>query len=712
MTTATTDQTVSTREPRTEGVVHLSPPDSDGIAVLRLGAPSEKVVTFTERRLHSLRDALQGLREHGGLRGLVVTGPAPDMFAAGADISLIEAISDRAEGEAAARLGQSIFAMFELLRVPVVAAIEGPCLGGGLELALSCDVRVASDTPTTSIGLPEVKLGIAPGFGGTQRLPRLVGLPKALDLILQGKMLRPAAARRAGVVDRVVPPQRLLRAAREEVVHLAQHGAKRPRRRLRGAAYWLSRCAPLRGMVQRRVQKTLARGPARFYPAPPRALELCIRAFTESGDAGFQAEARALGELIATPTCKALVRLFFLTERAKRLGKADGSRAVHSAFVLGAGAMGAGIAGLLAGKGIRARLCDLSSAALAAAKGRLQKSLDKRVRRRSLGRHEARAAQDGLAVASEWGRLERTELFLEAVVEDLEVKRKLFTQAIGRGLPEDAVLASNTSSLPIDAMAEGLPNPARVIGMHFFNPPEKMPLVEVIVGPRTSAETVATTCRLAVKLGKFPVVVKDSPGFLVNRCLAPYLNEAARILLEGCDPSELDRAMLEFGLPMGPARLMDEVGFDVALKVSEVMSAAFPERMQPCPLFAAMVEAGHLGAKSGGGILAAGGRAVLRRLRQGTPHQPDREELIARLIYPMVDEAYRCLEDGLVESEDDLDLGLVMGMGFPPFTGGISRYARSVGLGAIVERLRDLAVRHGRRFAPGAGLTGRVEKAP
>jgi 3-hydroxyacyl-CoA dehydrogenase/enoyl-CoA hydratase/3-hydroxybutyryl-CoA epimerase len=688
----------------------------DGIAELRLGDAGEHVVTLTRERLEALERALQELAADARLRGLLVTGPGPGMFCAGADIRLIQDVTDVAAGEAAATRGRSIFELLQRLRVPVVAAIEGPCLGGGLELALFCDLRVASDHRSTQIGLPEVKLGIVPGFGGTQNLSRLCGLPVALDLILNGKLLRGKQARKLGVVDRLVPAAKLQSAARAELARLVAAGAKAPGRRLRGLARWLS-CTPLRALVVRKAERALRQGQARFYPAPRAALRCCVQAFTLPPAQGFAAEAKALGEAIVTPVSKGLVHLFFLTERSKRLGKLDGARDLGRALVVGGGVMGAGIAGLFAEQGLRVRLCDLDLSALARAKARLQKELGKRLQRRRLERHEAQAIQDRLAVSTEWGSLQQTDIWLEAVVEDLGVKQRLMREAIDRGLPPTAVVATNTSSLPVTAMAQDLPHPERVVGLHFFNPPEKMPLVEVIRGRHTSDATVATTCRLAVRLGKFPVVTSDSPGFLVNRCLAPYLNEAARLLLEGTAPEAIDLAMLEFGMPMGPCRLLDEVGFDVAAKVSDVMQAAFPERMVPCELFAAMAAAKALGQKSGGGLYGADGKghgpgrpvlAALRRQRGVPPRTASRVEIVQRLVYPLVDEAYRCLDDGVVAAEADLDLGLVMGIGFPPFTGGITRYARGVGLATVVAALDELSRTQGPRFQPSDGLRRRA----
>lgn len=679
--------------------------DADGVATVRLGAASEDIVTLTQARIAALEAVLDRLETEVTLRGVVVTGARPAMFAAGADIHAIAAITDPAVGEAAAKRGRTAFDRFASLRVPVVAAIEGPCLGGGLELALACDMRVASDSASTKLGLPEVKLGIVPGFGGTQRLPRLIGLPKALELILRGKVLGAEQALRAGVVDRVAPSQRLLAVAQRELTELITAGRKRPLRKpWPTMTKLLSRTAPGRALVRRKTEKSLDETGGRFYPAPRRALALCFEAFTSEPAVGYAHEARALGELIVSPVSKALVRVFFASEANKRLGKSDDALDVGQAFVLGAGVMGAGIASVLAQAGVRVRLADVNGEALAAAKARLHKDLARRVERRATKPQQAQATQDRLVLGlREWGRLSRCDLFLEAVVEDLGVKHEVFAEAIARGLPEHAVVATNTSSLSIDAMAELLPHPDRLVGIHFFNPPEKMPLVEVVRGKQTSAAAVATACRLATRLQKYPIVVDDSPGFLVNRCLAPYLAQASQLLLEGVSPEAIDRVMLDFGMPMGPCRLLDEIGYDVASKVSQTLGKAFAERMRPGPLFAAMVEAKVLGKKSGGGLFGPDGRgpgpgrAVLHTLCAGRRASVAVAEIRARLLYPMVDEAYRCLTEQIVASEDDLDLGLVFGIGFPPFLGGITGCATREGFAHIVSTLDELA----RRVDPG-----------
>ena len=713
--------------PSEPGVVQLAW-HPDGVAVIRLGAPMEAMITLSVDRMESLRRAVLEIQKRGSaVRGVVVTGPDRNddtsrggaMFAAGADIHAFAELKTADAGRKAAQTGQEIFAEFGRLEVPVVAAISGPCLGGGFELALACDVRVAASDRATVVGLPETKLGIVPGFGGTQRLSRLVGLPAALGVILPGQTLKSEPARRKGLVDRVVSEERLVEAAWEEIEKLCSVGRKAPNRRLRGSAFWLSR-TPLRHMVKRKAEASLSTGIARFFPAPKLALELCLDAFRTPKQIGFANEAKALGDMIVTPTCHALVHLFFLTERAKKLGASDAAQDVERAVVVGGGAMGAGIAGLMAQRGLHVRLTDLDLGVLAKAKARVQKGLNKRLSRRRMKPHEAQAVQDRLAVSTDAGNLANTDLWLEAVVEDLALKQKLMSNAVASGLKSDAVIATNTSSLPIDAMADAVDAPERVVGVHFFNPPEKMPLVEVIRGSRTNDAAVATACKLALKLGKFPVVVQDRAGFLVNRCLSPYLNEATRLLLEGNEPEAIDRVMLDFGMPMGPCRLLDEVGFDVATKVSEVMHAAFPERMDPSPLFPAMVKAGLLGTKTGGGLFDAdgnnpsrAGRTVLDELRQkraGGIRHATRTEILHRLIYPMIAEAYRCLDEGLVESTDDLDLGLVFGIGFPPFTGGVTRFAESEGLKNVVAVLDGLTRDLGTRFRPADALRRRASK--
>ncbi|MBL8725296.1 MAG: enoyl-CoA hydratase/isomerase family protein [Planctomycetes bacterium] len=711
MTTIHTNPTVAepkssdpTPQPPTGGVqLHVGP---DGIAVLALGEP-DSVVTLTPERLDSLERALAALAADARVRGVLVTGPGPGMFCVGADLGLFATIPDAATGAAAAARGRDVFLRCRALRVPVVAAIDGPCLGGGFELALCCDRRLASDHPRTRIGLPETKLGIVPGFGGTQHLVRRIGLPRALALILGGKTLPAKPAQKQGLVDRVVPAEKLLASARAELDRLVAKRRKPRAQRPTGFDFLLTH-TPLRALAVRQARRSLGKAEARHYPALAQALDCCVAAVTRPARVGYALEAQALGQTIVSPVSRALVHLFRLGEQQKKLGRNEAASDLQRALVVGGGVMGAGIASVLARGGLTTRLCDLDLPTLARAKARLQGELDQQVARRHLTQAAAQAVQDRLAVATEWGSLRHTDVWLEAVVEDLATKQRLVASAVARGLPDTALIATNTSSLSVAAIAGSVPHPERVVGLHFFNPPEKMPLVEVVRGPASSDAAVASACRLVLRLGKTPLVVADAPGFLVNRCLAPYLDEAARLCLEGTEPEAIDAALRNFGMPMGPCRLLDEIGWDTAAKVCDVLHAAFPERLVPSELFAAMARARHLGRKSGGGLYGADGkrpgpgRAVLTALRAGRPapgRQAPAEEIVARTVLPLVAEAFRCLQDGVVQSEAELDLGLVLGIGFPPFHGGVATYAARQGLANVVQQLDELARRHGPRFA-------------
>ncbi|MEZ5990132.1 MAG: 3-hydroxyacyl-CoA dehydrogenase NAD-binding domain-containing protein, partial [Planctomycetota bacterium] len=551
-------------------------------------AEGEAYFVLDEDGLGALDDALRRVGRETAVGGLVVHGDARG-FVAGADVGLIRAVTDPALAAEFARRGQRCFQGYADLPFPTVAAIHGPCLGGGLELALALDHRVASRDPSTKLGLPEVQLGILPGFGGTQRLPLLLGLPAALDLMLTGKTLDGERARRRGLVDACVPSSRLLeRAAGIALSPPAQ------RRKLGLRDSLLSFHRPGRALVRRKVQKQLGQGPARFFLAPRRLLDVAILGLERLPEGAYEAEALALGELAVGDECKSLVGLFFERERARKLDReldpAGEAAPVERALVVGGGVMGAGIAALMASRGVRVRLVDVAAAALAAAVGRLRKALDKRLRRRRLQPHEHQAALDRLEVSTLRVGHRRADLVLEAVAEDLGLKRRLFAEAAERGAG-DQLLATNTSSLPLAAMAEGLPRPERLIGLHFFNPPEQMPLVELIAHAGSSAAALARGARLAAGLGKSPVLVADRPGFLVNRCLAPYLAQAVALVEEGVAAQEVDAVAEAHGMPMGPLRLLDEIGWDVAAKVCAVLGEAFPVHMQASKLFGAMVEA-------------------------------------------------------------------------------------------------------------------------
>lgn len=684
----------------------------DGLLYLELvPAKGEPLFIIDEEGLHALEQAAAWLQGQEA-RGLVVHGNERG-FIAGADVGLIYEIEDAAEAEAFARRGQACFHAFADLPYPTLAAIHGPCLGGGMELALALDHRIASRSASTKMGLPEVKLGILPGFGGTQRLPLLLGLPAALDMMLKGSSLDGKRALRKGLVEAHVPGHRLL----ERAAEILREQGKRTRK-LCWRDHMLTFTRLGRRLVRKQVEKTLAVGPARFLPAPARLLQVTLLGLCDVTKGAYGAEAKALGELATGPECKSLVRLFFGTEQARKLDRKLVSdlddpqfEKIRTALVVGGGVMGAGIASLMAEKGLGTRLVDLSEDQLGQAKARHVRNIDRKLRRRRIKPHVAQAAKDRLAVSTRLCGFAGADVFLEAVAENLDLKKRLFGEAGSKG-SEDLLLATNTSSLPLAEMTAGLPHPDQLVGLHFFNPPEKMPLVEIIAHEKSSPKALARACELASRLGKYPVLVQDGPGFLVNRCLAPYLGQAVQLSEEGVAPELIDRVAEEQGMPMGPMRLLDEIGWDVAAKVCEVLAHAWPDRMSASPLFGHMVEAGRLGCKSGKGVYTYDGKSKGRTgsasafrhlihekgLERSSAHAPSKLEIRERLFYPILTEALRCLDEGVVGSEAELDFAMVMGIGYPPHLGGPIRAARLTGLSQVRERLSELADSHGPVF--------------
>ncbi|HWP33983.1 MAG TPA: 3-hydroxyacyl-CoA dehydrogenase NAD-binding domain-containing protein, partial [Thermodesulfobacteriota bacterium] len=574
----------------------------DDVALVTFDRPGSTVNVLSTpvmARLNEICAELERAAAAGEIHGVVVASAKPDVFIAGADVREIAAIADAADGEAKAARGQAILERLARLPLTTVAAIHGACLGGGLELALACRMRVATDDPKTRLGLPEVTLGIIPGFGGTQRLPRLIGLEAALDLILTGRQVDGRTARRLGLVDDLVARPILLAVAKAYA-----RGQARPRprpqplaRRLRRLL--LERTRPGRALLFRQAERTVRARTRGRYAAPLKALE-AVRGGLELPLAQALAlEARLIGPLLASDACKALVGLFLVQEQAKRQAVGP-ARSVAKIGVVGAGLMGAGIAQAAAAAGLDVRLRDVSVEALAEGMKRVAAVVREGVRRGRLAPAEAAAQLARISATTDWRGFRRADLVIEAVVEDAEVKREVFRQAAA--VAPAALLASNTSSLSIDTLAEGLPDPARLVGMHFFNPVHRMPLVEVVRGRRTGEEALATAVALAKQLGKTPVVVGDGPGFLVNRVLAPYLAEAVRCVLEGVAIERVDGAMEDFGMPAGPLAVLDEVGLDTAARVAAVLEAGLGPRFAFGPPLERLLEAGRRGRKGGLGF--------------------------------------------------------------------------------------------------------------
>lgn len=675
--------------------------DPDGLFWIRFDDPDRPVNVLSDAAMQALEEVLRAAAEPG-LRGVVLASGKPGVFLAGADIKLFETVRTAAEGAELARRGRNIFQKLADLPVPTVALVSGACLGGGLELALSCDWRVAADDSKTRLGLPEVQLGIIPGLGGTQRLPRLVGIPAALDLILTGRTLAGRKAEKLGLVDEACPPEILERRAAAWVAR-----GKRPAGRSRAGllSRWPLAKIPLSIARRKTIEKTGGR-----YPAPEAAIDAVGTGLSRGIAAGFAREAELFGQLAVTDVSRNLVRLFFLKERFSK--PPDGARSGKSfrkAGVVGAGIMGGGIAHLAAGKGMRVRLKDIAPEPLAKALS-VVRDLD---RKRAKGSPEERlrardTAARVLPTLDDTG-FGDTDVVIEAVVESLPLKQKVFSD-LERVVAPGTILATNTSSLPITRIAEKLARPERAVGIHFFNPVHKMPLVEVIPGEKTSAQVVKDAVSLVLALGKVPVVVADRPGFLVNRILLPYVGEAVRCWTDGAETEQVDSWLRRFGMPMGPLELADAVGIDVGIKVAHVLEEAFGDRMAVPPLLLEMEKRKWLGTKTGFGFYAYRGtrkgdaNGALPALRTGTLRIPTEEEVVDRCILTMVNEAARCLSEKVVESPEALDLAMVFGTGFAPFTGGLWSYAQARGLSACRARLADLAARLGPRFTPASSL--------
>lgn len=693
----------------------------EGLAVVVFDAPHRSFPVLDAPVLRDLDAVLTRLEGDASLKGVVFTGRRPDQFLAGADVEAIAKITDPAVVKQAVLAVHGLFERIERLAPRTVAAVGGPVPGGAFELSLCCDVILATDDPKTRIGLPETMLGIIPGWGGSHRLPWRVGVPTALDAILTGRLFPAKKAWKLGMVDRLTKSEYLGRIAADLAM-----GRKSVKRKPRGAKGWLVDRNPLARMVIRgQALKGIDAKARGNYPAPYAALDLVLDAPGRSVAEAARAEADAVATLATGPVCKSLVGIFFASEAAKKLARfEDGSSPapVRRAAVVGGGVMGGGIASLMADKRVSVRLADLSRAALDSATFHHRQDIEKRRKRRRLTVGEANAAIDRLEVSVGITGIQDADIAIEAVAEVMKVKRAVFGE-LAEAMADDALLATNTSSLSVTEMQEGLPHPERVVGMHFFNPVKKMPLVEIVRGAHTSDAAITRTAALAVALGKTPVVTKDVPGFLVNRLLGPYLDEAVRLFVEGVSPVRLDRLMVDFGMPMGPFTLLDEVGLDIAAHAAASLHAGYGDRMTPCDALGSM-PAGRLGKKSGQGFYDHTTKRKrgtpppvmddLSRFQRGTRAMtyPD-ELLVERMVLAMLGEGARAYEERVVATATEFDLATVFGTGFAPFRGGLLRHADTLGSQRVVDRLAfhrampDVAERGAaaERFAPAAVLT-------
>ncbi len=693
------------------------------LALLKLDVAGRSVNVFTRQVMKDLDAALDRLAARSSLRILVLRGMKKSGFVAGADIQQFADIKTSQEAEALSASGQQLFDKLELLPMASLAIVHGPCLGGGLELALACDYRLVVDGPSTQLGLPEVELGLLPGWGGTQRLPRLVGLERALRIILGGKRLNAGEAMAWGLADALARSENELAAQRDALLARARNYGKRRRQDLplrTWRAWLLESTAVGRSVLLRAAHKQMERHVWDDFPAPAEAFEAVRIGLKEGMQTGLACERGAAGRLAVTPACQNLVNVFLQREKARKPAGGE-SEAIKRIGIVGAGAMGAGIAQLAALRGCEIVVQEMNEEALGQGVLKIHELFKKAVERGILPSSEYERRLAAIRGTTKWEGFDNLELVIEAVPENPALKKAVFEQLEQHTRPE-TVLATNTSSLSVADLQQGLRHPERVAGLHFFNPVHKMDLVEVVQTPATGEATVKRLVRWALALGKTPIRVGDGPGFVVNRVLMPYLNEAVLLVNEGMEIDEVDGVMRRFGMPMGPLQLLDQIGLDVAAHVADSMQPRLGERLAPNAVFRRLSESGWLGQKTGSGFYHHRGKKprvnsdVLPLVRSGAITSAVRglsaavrgQQARERMVLLMVNEAAACLGEGLASSAQDIDLAMILGTGWAPHRGGPLHHADTFGLTRVVETLAEFARRHGQRYEPGDELRHRA----
>ncbi len=674
--------------------------DADGIATILIDQPDQKVNVMSMAFIEDLERAVDGLRPD--LKGVIVASGKQDQFVAGADLEELLRATNPEEATGQIRRLHRVFNRLADLPYPSVAAINGPALGGGLEVALACDYRVCVETQSSILGLVEVQLGLIPAGGGCQRLPKLIGLSRALGLILEAKRYNPRRARRYGVVDEVVHPTVLQDAAREWLARGKRQTHPRWSRLDQAAERWPA----VRGLVYRQAEKRVRAQTRGHYPAPLRALD-AVRAGQEQGfGAGLAAEAVAFSELATGEVARNLIHLFFATEGLKKEQRGLTARAVavDQVGVCGAGFMGAGIAQAAAVAGYGVRLRDLKPEQVARGMKTASDLTWNAARKGRFSRPEAQTVVSRLSGAIDYSGFRRAQLTIEAVFEDIAVKQQVIAE-LEAVLPPQAVIGSNTSSLPITELAAHAARPERVVGMHFFSPVHKMPLLEIIQADRSSPQAVATAVEVGRKMGKTVVVVRDGPGFFTTRVLGFMIQQAGQLFEQGASIEAVDGAMTAFGFPVGPLALTDEVGIDVAAHVADILGAAFGERYTASNAINQMVAAGRLGRKSTLGFYDYRDRKkkpdpAVYGMRSARPQHFPRDLIQRRCVLAFINEAAHCLEEGIIASPRDGDVASVLGLGFPPFLGGPFRYADCLGIESVADQLRQMQYAYGASFTP------------
>ena len=702
---------------------------SDEVAVLTFDLPGEKVNKLSTPVMSELKAHLEKLKS-SSYKMVVFRSAKPKIFIAGADIEEIKQLTTREQVDQAVSSGQEIFNMIEDLPMPTMALIHGACAGGGCELILSCDYRIATEDSSTRIGLPETQLGILPGFGGCVRLPRVVGLQAALDVILAGKLLNSKKAQKIGLVDFVVHPNLLESFSQTQMQQILNGGAKK-RRKVFQARGFVNQLLEglLISVVFNKAKEGVLKATKGHYPAPLAALDVIRKTYksdTLSSSGRTQAlkiERDHFAECAVTDISKNLIHVFYLTEMVKKQNGVENSsvqaKPVKHLGVLGAGTMGGGIAYVAADKGVDVRVKDISFEANAKALKHARDLWGKLLKKKVIDSYQMTQKMSLVSTTIDFSGFKLLDLTVEAIVEDMAIKQKVIAQTAAQ-MRDDAIIVTNTSSLSVNEMSKGHPRPEFFAGMHFFSPVHKMPLVEVIRGEKSSDETIATVFELAKKMGKMPVVVKDGPGFLVNRLLLPYMAEAAFLLAEGMSVEQVDRAYVkQFGMPMGPFELMDSVGLDVCVKVLNIFRKAFPDRVEMPALMEKLEKnKSRLGQKTNLGFYKYNdGRrgevdsTIYAELGLSAPTNPYTDkECLERGIFAMINECALALDqDHIVGTPHEVDLAMIMGTGFPPFRGGLLKYADHIGAQYVMEQLQKYASeRKANRLSPSVKLKERA----
>lgn len=693
----------------------------DGIAWIHLDDPGKSVNTLNSRYFEWFEQQLNELAQQE-IRGAVFISDKPGIFVAGADIDELKGLSDAAAVKTMIMRGHALVNRFAELPFPMVAAIDGACLGGGLELALACDYRVCTTAKHTKLGLPEVQLGLYPGLGGTQRLPRLIGVPEALDLILTGKMVDARKAKKLGIVHDTCHPTALKEAALRQVANgkPSSEGAKVPKKPKKSffsrAGDLLARTPGAKNLVFDKAKETVLKKSGGHYPAPLKAIEVIKEGISMDLDEALELEADGFAGLVVDPVAKGLISIFFTKNevegRAKEMGKA--ARDVDTVAVLGAGFMGSGVAQVLAHKNYQVILKDRDHESLGRGLKHCNDLFGGLVKRRKYTKVEQKMAMGRILPTVDYRGFSRVPFLIEAVFEDLAIKHKVI-QEVEEHAPENMIFASNTSTIPIGELAKASKRPENFIGMHFFSPVHKMPLLEIIKHEKTSKETLATTVEIGRKMGKTIIVVNDGPGFFTSRVLGPFVNEALWLLSEGARIDQIDKVVTGWGWPVGPLALLDEVGIDIAQHAGSVMLEHAGERAKPSPVFDAMIESGRKGRKGGKGFYNYKKKPKkvdesIYELIDWEEAEIPEQEIIERTWMAMLNETALCIEDGIISNPNDIDIGVIFGFGFPPFRGGILREADKLGLDYVVGRLETYAERHGERLKPAQLLVDMAKK--